>query len=37
VGFSILVTAGYLAERVGKVKIELGDLETVAKAAEITL
>jgi len=37
VGFSILLTAGYLAERDGREKIELDDLETAAKAAEIML
>jgi len=37
VGFSILLTAGYLAERDGREKIELDDLETAAKAAEIIL
>jgi len=37
VGFSILLTAGYLAERDGRAKIGLEDLETAAKAAEITL
>jgi len=37
VGFSILLTAGYLAERDGRGKIGLDDLETAAKAAEITL
>jgi len=37
VGISILLTAGYLAERDGRGKIELDDLETAAKAAEITL
>jgi len=37
VGFSILLTAGYLAERDGRGKIGLEDLETAAKAAEIRL
>jgi len=37
VGFGILLTAGYLAERDGKGKIGLDDLETAAKAAEIVL
>jgi len=37
VGFSILLTAGYLAERDGRGKIKLEDLETAAKAAEIIL
>ena len=37
VGFSILPTAGYLAERDGRGKIGLDDLETAAKAAEIML
>jgi len=37
VGFSILLTAGYLAERDGRRKIGLDDLETVAKVAEIIL
>ena len=37
VGFSILLTAGYLAERDGRGKIKLDDLETAAKAAEIIL
>ena len=37
VGFSILLTAGYLAERDGRGKIRLDDLETAAKAAEIIL
>jgi len=36
-GFSILLTAGYLAERDGRGKIGLEDLETAAKAAEIIL
>ena len=31
VGFSILLTAGYLAERDGRGKIGLDDLETAAK------
>ena len=31
VGFSILLTAGYLAERDGRGKIKLDDLETAAK------
>jgi len=33
VSFSILLTAGHPAERDGKTKIELNDLETAAKAA----
>ena len=37
VGFSIILTAGYLAERDGRGKITLDDLETAAKAAEIIL
>jgi len=37
VGFSILLTAGYLAERDGRGKIGLDDLETAAKVAEIIL
>jgi len=37
VGFSIILTAGYLAERDGRGKIGLDDLETAAKAAEIIL
>jgi len=37
VGFSILLTAGYVAERDGRGKISLDDLETAAKAAEIIL
>jgi len=37
VGFSILLTAGYLAERDGRWRIKLEDLETAAKAAEIIL
>jgi len=37
VGFSILLTAGYLAEREGRGKIRLDGLETAAKAAEIML
>jgi len=37
VGFSVLLTAGYLAERDRRGKISLDDLETAAKAAEIIL
>jgi len=37
VGFGVLLTAGYLAERDGRGKIKLADLETAAKAAEIIL
>jgi len=36
VSFSILLTAGHLDERDGKTKIELNDLETAARAAEVT-